>query len=320
MLPTKRWSRPAFAVPALIMIIGFAAYAAAPTIEDRANIFSKSALAQGNQIVEAIYQETRPHKDVAVVTFEHLPAGISSAEELAGRLFRERSVDGLLMLAIKDPGRLRVAVGRGTQAHFTTADRDQLVEVMLTHFRKKNFDEGLLAGLGFARSKLVSAFPLSGGSRASEDFESQEGARRLAEPSRGLPTWLWAVIVFAGVWIVLAIFRSLSQPSAPIGGTGPTPGGYGSSGYGGWGQSILGGLFGAMAGNWIYDQFSGRGGGSAYGSLGERMSTDDSRSDDGQVGSVGGDDWQDSDRDSGGDDTGGGDFGGGGDDGGGGDF
>ena len=55
-------------------------------------------------------------------------------------------------------------------------------------------------------------------------------------------------------------------------GMGPGPGGYGAPGYGGYGggrggglfSGMLGGLGGALAGNWLYDQFSGRHGGAGH--------------------------------------------------------
>ena len=78
-------------------------------------------------------------------------------------------------------------------------------------------------------------------------------------------------------------------------------------------------MFGAMAGEWLYDRFA-RGGGEAYGAREEPMdSGSGSSSDDGQVGGVGGGDFSDStdraDSDFGDNDPG--DFGGGDDSGGG---
>ena len=105
---------------------------------------------------------------------------------------------------------------------------------------------------------------------------------------------------------------------------------------GGWGKPILGGLFGAVAGNWLYDRFlrSDRpeyrdyGGGFVNRSYADEgpsyVSTPSAPSDEGQVGvtasgSGSGDDWGDSGGggdsggyDSGGD-SGGSDSGGGGD-------
>jgi len=305
-------------------------FAAAPAIEDNGGFFSKSTLAQGSRIVEQIYEQTKPHKDVVVETFESLPSGVGSAEDIAKRLFRERDVDGMVIVAVKQPGSLRVAVGRQTQARFTASDRDHLVEIMLGDFRKKNFDQGLLDGLGFAKQKLTEAFPAAGESSARQAVPDARGSRGAGEvearehqPSGGLPAWAWAVLIFGGVWAILALLRSGSQtPSQGTGYSSPSGYGTGSYGGGGWGRSILGGMFGAIAGEWLYDRFAG-GGGEAYGAREEPMDRggSGSSSDDGQVGGVGGGDFSDStdransdfgDNDpgdfGGGDDSGGGNF------------
>jgi uncharacterized protein len=304
-------------------------FAAAPAIEDNGEFFSKPALTQANRIVEQIYEQTKPHKDVVVETLGSLPSGVGSAEEYAKRVFRERDVDGIVIVAVKQPGSLRVAVGRQTQTRFTAADRDHLVEIMLGDFRKKNFDQGLLGGLGFAREKLTEAFATVGGTSARQAVPDARDSARVAElehrepgVSRGLPTWAWALLIFGGVWAILTLLRTGSQ--TPSQGAGySSPGGYGTGSYGGgWGRSILGGMFGAMAGEWLYDRFA-RGGGEAYGAREEPMdrSQPGSGSDDGQVGGVGGGDFSDSsdraDSDFGDNDPG--DFGGG-DNSGGGDF
>jgi uncharacterized protein len=304
-------------------------FAAAPAIDDNGGFFSKSALLQSNRIVERIYEQTKPHKDIVVETFESLPSGVGSADELANQIFRDRDVDGIVIVAVKQPGRLRVAVGRQTQSRFTSTDRNHLVEIMLGDFRKKNFDQGLLGGLGFARQKLTEAFPAVGGSSARQPEPDASGSKGAAEvnarerqASGGLPTWAWALLICGGVWVIFALFRAGSQPPSQGAGSS-SPSSYGAGSYaGGWGRSILGGMFGAMAGEWLYDRFA-RGGGEAYGAREEPMdrSYSGSNSDDGQVGGVGGGDFSDSNDTSnlGFDDRDGGDFGGG-DDSGGGDF
>jgi uncharacterized protein len=272
-------------------------YAAAPTIEDNGGFFTKSGLTQGNRIVEQIYEQTRPNKDAVVETFATLPSGVVSAEELAKRIFQEREVDGVVIVAVQQPGSLRVAVGRQTQSRFTSADRNHLVEIMLGDFRKKNFDQGLLNGLGFARQKLTEAFPAVGGNNVGQVEPGAADSRRRGEfdprerqASGGLPTWAWALVILGGIWAILALLRAGSQ--TPSQGAAYSASGYGPGG--GWGRSILGGMFGAMAGEWLYDRFA-RGGGEAYGAREEPMDRSDSGflSDEGRVGDVAGGDFSD---------------------------
>jgi uncharacterized membrane protein YgcG len=288
-------------------LLARSAAAAAPAIDDGGRLFSDAALAQGNRIVREIYEDTAPRKDVIIETFRSLPPDMRSVDELARRAFREREIDGILIVAVKEPGTLRVAVGRRTAERFSDGDRERLVEILLGKFREKRFDEGLAEGLGFVKQKLTAAFPAPGVERVPE-------RERTSPVSGGMPLWLWAALIFAGVWVVLALVRARSQASSAAGPGYPPPAGYGSGGYGGgWGQSILGGLFGAMAGNWLYDRFA-RGGDEAHAGREEPIASDQSQwSDDGQIGGVSGGDFGDDVADAG--DTS--DFGDGGDSGGG---
>jgi hypothetical protein len=119
------------------------------------------------------------------------------------------------------------------------------------------------------------------------------------------------VCVLAGVWLVIGLIRAFTG-----GGGG---GGMGGGGGGGFMSSMMGGLFGSMAGMWMYNNFFGGG----MGSLG---ATDSMTGDAGTTDTGAGDyDGGASAADGGGDwgDSGGGDVGGGGDwgdSGGGGDF
>jgi uncharacterized membrane protein YgcG len=272
------------------------------SIEDGAGFFSSAAIAAADRIIDEIRRDTRPSKGVTVVTVTKLGAGTGSPKELAERLFRERSIDGLLIFAVKDPGRLDVVVGRRTEARFNAADRDELVAVMLERFKKKEFDAGLLAGLRFGREKLVAAFPADGRPAA------QGAPRAVASDQGGLPAWMWIVIIAGGAWLMISLARASRQRA---GMDAPASGGYPpySAGSGGFGRSLLGGLFGAMAGSWLYDQFSGRGESSAYDRRDDTFGGGDA-SDHGDVGGSSGGDFFDS-SDSGGGDFGGGDSGGG---------
>jgi len=98
---------------------------------------------------------------------------------------------------------------------------------------------------------------------------------------------MWLLYVILGLivlWIVVAIVRALGRPRypntygqmGPPAGYGPGQGSPGSPGYGqgpigrcgggggGFLSNMLGGMFGAAAGNWIYDSFF-RGSGSGMG-------------------------------------------------------
>jgi uncharacterized protein len=284
---------------------------AGSSIQDGGGFFSPAAITEGNHIVEEIRRGTRPPKGVTVVTVAKITPG-RSPKEVADQLFRDESLDGLLVFAVKEPGRLEIVVGKRTEQRFTAADRDAMLGVMLERFKKKQFDEGLLAGLRFARDELLADFP-AGGERAAAGGAPKEQATDRS--AGGLPGWAWLLLIVGGVWLLIAFARTNREArasGAPASGGYPPQAGYGG---GSFGRSLLGGLFGAMAGQWLYDRWTGHG--DAWGSGGrddDAYRRDDASdwSDRGDIGgSSGGDFYDSSDSgggDSGGDDSGGGDF------------
>jgi uncharacterized protein len=95
-------------------------------------------------------------------------------------------------------------------------------------------------------------------------------------PGPGFPGTFGLIILIGGAWLFFRMIRGLlgmGRPSAPHAGYGPENnlGGPNQPGYGpvpprggGIFSSILGGLGGAIAGNWVYDQFRGHSSGQAH--------------------------------------------------------
>ena len=228
--------------------------------------------------------------------------------------------------------------------------RDAIKDAFVAEFHKGDFDAGLLNGVKAIETALEGAHVrgASGGGavvRAQHRADGGGGGRAVAGRST-FTTFLLIIAGIFGVLLVLRLIGGLFNRSAgqgitgaggmgmPRPGMGGGPGYYGSPGYGGRGggffSSVLGGLGGALAGNWLYDQFSG-GRHSQYGSADAGYGADSTASpDQGGDAIVGADDdpgggtsWDDGGGgDVGGGDVGGGDWGGGGGDwgGGGGDW
>jgi uncharacterized protein len=337
------------------------ARAAAPEVDDEAGLFSEGARRRADQILADIYRETSPHKDVVVETHPELPRGLRP-EQFSEERFRKRDVNGLLVLITKRPHKLLITVGRHTQDRFGASDAERMRGVMLERFKKSDFDGGLIEGLRYAERILKASYAPGRGVPAVEQrrvdppsapYREAPVHTRAAEKSGCSGASIFGVLLVVGlIWLIVGLIRGIwravsgggSSPSAPSGGgyTGSYGGGYGG-GYGapgggggfGWGKAIAGGLFGAVAGNWVYDRFfrddhhssSSDYVGTAYADTGSSSSSYQAPSDEGQVGTTvgggGGDDWggsSSSDYSSGGSDWGGGgDSGGGGDWGGGGD-
>ena len=59
------------------------------------------------------------------------------------------------MLMTREPGRVQVGVDKPTRKRaFTVADREALREILVSDFRMKEFDRGLLEGVRFVRRRM----------------------------------------------------------------------------------------------------------------------------------------------------------------------
>lgn len=303
---------------AVVMLIATAAQAAAPTVDDRAKLFSDRAVGDANSAIARIYDHTAPHKQVYVETVPSLPTG-KQADELAEQRFSQHDTDGVLLFIVKDPHKLAVTVGRTTQARFR--DGEGVRTVMLDRFRRGDYDGGLLAGVRVLESRLTSAFPLNGSAQkgAAPVWSRSEQTGRESSSSS---SWMWILLIGGGGLLALLIWRLRSRATqasnyeAPMGDQGHVYGassasrggmGYAGPGQvvqnpstgGGWGRAIVGGAAGALAGNWLYDRlFHGNSDHEAHAATHADRDYDAPNPDHGDVGHTfgghgGGDDWSD---------------------------
>ncbi len=282
-------------------------------IHDNAGFFSEGAKTDAAWNITEVQRSLK--KDICVETFKEIPADLRQGVNLqdkaaltrvcdqwAVKRSREQGVNGVYILLVKQPSHLQAVVGNDTQKQaFTLADRDALVTTMLAKLRAKDYDGALREGVSFAASTMKNhatrhAPPVTG---------SGSAYRNNPQPESSGGWLLPLLIIGVVVWVALAIFRSLFRGGAASSGTAMTPA---AGGGGGFFRNMLGGMFGAAAGMWMYDNFFGSHGSSAYGST----------PDDRFGGSGGGDSaysGQDTDYTSSGgsfgDDSGGGGFGGG---------
>jgi uncharacterized membrane protein YgcG len=133
------------------------------TIKDDGHFFSAEALKKANATIAAIKE--RYNKDLAIETYAEIPADLKAdydadkKEQFFRTWGHERAaklnLNGIIVLICRDPRHLEIGVGRKTvQKAFTSADRRKLTELMLTRFRKKEFDAGLLEGVEFVDKTL----------------------------------------------------------------------------------------------------------------------------------------------------------------------
>jgi len=299
---------------AFLLISCGMALPATAQVRDEADFFSADAERQASFDIRDIRQ--RFGVDLLVDTVPAIPAELQAEyqrlgkdkffEQWAQQRGREAGLNGVIVLVAKDPSYLRVLPGRQTrQKAFTSTDSDSLRDVLVTAFKAKQYDAGLLQAVATFRKTLQQN--LGDGAMAQQPVERQDQGRvptdrddrATAPPAApdsdartggGSPApahgWsmstiiIWAVLIFGGIWLIKRLVASRARPA-------PGPGGYdrgypgqpqhagydpryGDPGYrrgGGFGSGMGGGLLGGLLGGWLGGHIfrGGGGGGQAYG-------------------------------------------------------
>jgi uncharacterized membrane protein YeaQ/YmgE (transglycosylase-associated protein family) len=243
-------------------------------VSDEAKFFSPEAVRKANEAINRIKEKN--HKDVVVETYPRIPENKKSEysparkDEFYIAWMRERAqalkVDGIYILITRDPSHLQVGVGAQTsRMGFTREDRDKVRNILVERFKRKEYDSGLLDSITFVSNRfdeLGRARPAAAPARGAS---SPTTGSRSSSPG-GLSWMTWLIIGIVGLLIVRFIMRSFQrmaysgpQPPAGPGGTYGGGGGYGPppAGGGGFFTSMLGGLFGGAAGNWLANRWTG---------------------------------------------------------------
>ncbi|MSR30615.1 MAG: TPM domain-containing protein [Gemmataceae bacterium] len=303
-------------------------------VQDQAGFFSANAVSEANRRIADI--ERKFKKDLVVETFaepakeffkdvNHADKGAMNKayQNWARQRATELKVNGIFVVITKKPGHVQVAIGNSTSlGAFNQTKRDELSHLITERFSQKKFDEALLEGVNFvlttfegrtARKAVAAPVPTQ---PADQQVPTQSGDQQGQFSMMG---WLCPLVIIVGVvWLVIGLFRSMAGggAGAGAGGGGMAPG-YGGGGGGGFFSSLMGGMFGAAAGMWMYSHFMGGNSPSAWGGDQSSLGSSGGPADTDYTSSGG--DFDSGDAGAGGDAGGGGGwFGGGGDDGGGG--
>jgi TPM domain len=149
MLRHCRW-----AVLALLCLASQAG-AVAPEVKDEGKFFSADAVKKANEQILELARRT--DRDLLIETFAAVPAdkaekvkGLSAEER--GKFFRDwaeermrrAAVNGVYVLACKEPSRLEVGVSARARSVFDRVNHDRLTRLLLDKFRAKKYDDGLL--------------------------------------------------------------------------------------------------------------------------------------------------------------------------------
>jgi hypothetical protein len=316
-------------IATLVACLGwFPSVTQASGLNDAAGFFSPETRTAAEQTIQRL---TKEHAvDLHIETIEALPAAdldrLKSASKEDKSVFYRKAISkvarsvqatGLVVAIWKSPGHVQVEYSPALKARgFTTQDQAKVRDALLAGFRAKEFDRGLTDALAATETIAGRLGEQVAGGAGTGQALPAAGAAGAAAPALDLfgqgpdaanpggTSWLTVALV---VVVAIVGLRLIGGLLGALFGGGGAAGAPAMGGGGGLFGSLLTGMFGAMAGHYLYDSFfSGHGAdSSAFGADG----TDPSSGNDGFWGS------------SAGGDQGGGDFGGGdGGDFGGGDF
>ena len=309
----------------------------AADVSDGGGFFSAAAVAKANEAIRALEQKSG--HEVRIETFATVPDGKSQRVSAMDAKERETFFSnwlhdraeatksrGIVILICKEPAHLRLWAGKPLErVGFGIAQAKPIRETLLTGFKAKDYDKALSDTVTRIATVFDGLHAARGGAVARGNAAHPAPHRAQLPPHPGQPVQqtsgygglVFVIAIVIGAIVVISLISRLfgsGQTGGGYGGGYGGGGGFGGGGFGGGGgfmRGLAGGIFGAMAGNWLYDQFSGR---HAHGNDSNWTGSDSSINggDGGSSNSDGGFD--------GGTDFGGGDFGGGGGDAGGGDF
>jgi S1-C subfamily serine protease len=135
-------------------------------IKDEAKFFSPEAVDKANEAIKELWKKYE--RDVVVETFPSVPASDQEkvkamSRDERSRYFRSWSqsrirvegINGLHFLVCREPSHLNIEVSANARDVFDDASVKTLIQTVLEHFRKKDYDKGLESVLDYAREKLV---------------------------------------------------------------------------------------------------------------------------------------------------------------------
>ena len=324
------------ALPAFLVATSGPAIAA--EIRDKAGLFSAEAVKKAEAELDRIEREyTVP---IRIETVDSLNG--SNIDDVLKQHAKAADAHGLYTLIARKERKTEVGESLSYAKYLTRPRTLAIRDAINREFAKGDYDAGMLKGIDKMDSILSEARAEAGGSLR----PTAPAGRRAQVPApvgRAVPgrpssfggmgmllsIGLGILALFLVIRVLGALFsrgqggyagnqRAMGPGGMGPGGMGGGPGYGGGGGGGGFMSSMFGGIGGALAGNWLYDQFSGR---HHDTSLGQGnydpgvAAPDTPANDDFVTPGDGGGDWG-----GGGDAGGGGDWGGGGGGGGGGDW
>lgn len=159
-------SHRSFATLALALALAGRAAAVAPEIKDEGKFFSPEAVKKANEEIRQISRKF--DRDLLVETYATVPG--NQVEKVKGLSREERNkffqtwateraeaavVNGVYILVCKEPPHLQVEVSSKARTALGNDGREKLIEVLISKFRDKKYDEGLVEAIRLVRDRFA---------------------------------------------------------------------------------------------------------------------------------------------------------------------
>jgi hypothetical protein len=272
-----RTARKLLAIP--LILAASSALALGSEVRDKAGLFSPAAVKKANADLGRIERETN-----IPVEIETIPSlNGQNIDQAIKTIGSREGFKGLIVLIASRDGKIGAGASHEFDAYFNRPRFESIYEAFLPDLNRKDFDAALAAGVSKIESTLLAVKAEHGGviTPAAKKPAAGVPARRPvanapapAQARTGVGMLIGIVLLVLAIVIGFRLIGALfgagrgggyGGPGYGPGGPMRGPGGYGAPGYGGGGgggggfmSSLFGGIGGAMAGNWLYDQFSGR--------------------------------------------------------------
>jgi hypothetical protein len=138
----------------------------ADLVKDNAHLFSPEAIKKAIEELRDISK--RFDRDVMVETYPHVPdKDVNKVRDMsrqerneyfrqwASQRLRSEAVNGALILICKEPSHLQVQFSERVRSIFSDEDTKKIVDLLVSRFRDKKFDEGLQDAIRYIRDKLA---------------------------------------------------------------------------------------------------------------------------------------------------------------------
>lgn len=217
------------------------ALALTPGVRDGAGLFSPAAVVQADADIRAM--ATRYHKDLLIETFAGVPAGqVKTFKGLRSKQQKQfqaawtkkqaesAGIDGVYVLICKDPVYVGIAVAPEAQEAFTESDRKRLYQLLSRRLGGKQNDQALAAAVKLVRDACQT---------------------NLHTKKNTAFSWVWlggTIVGLLGLWMVLGLVQGMVAVRRPLPDDAATRRKVG----GGFIPGLVGGMFGAAAGSWLY--------------------------------------------------------------------